>query len=68
VKDMTPRNNASALPEVGAGQEVEIRDSAGRVWLGTVDIVDEENGILWIYTSLGERKLVDVGEYTVLLS
>jgi hypothetical protein len=68
MTDKTKPSNTRSLPEVGPGQKVEIRDSAGHVWFGTVDITDEENGILWVYTSLGERKLVDVREYTVLSS
>jgi hypothetical protein len=42
------------------GDAIEVQDKrTGHRWHGTVDIVAPEQGRLWIYAELGERKLVD---------
>jgi hypothetical protein len=48
------------------GDPVEAQDNqTGHRWCGTVDIVAPEQGKLWMFAELGERKLIDTQVHTI---
>jgi hypothetical protein len=48
------------------GDKIESQDKrTGHRWNGTVDIIAPEQGKLWMYAELGERKLVDTETHTI---
>lgn len=49
------------------GTPVEAYGEGGTSWHGTVEDTAPEQGILWIYTDSGERKLLDIQQHTVHL-
>lgn len=48
------------------GDAIEAQDKrTGHRWHGTVDIVAPDQGKLWMYAELGERKLVDTDVHDI---
>lgn len=50
---------------IAPGDKIEARDPQNNLWKGTVEVVDPDNGVLWIYTVHGERKLIDLCEHHI---
>ena len=48
------------------GNRIEAWDKTGTRWQGTVDMADPDLGVIWIHTDVGERKLLDFHEHTIL--
>lgn len=65
MKEEMTRFKIRSLAKITSGQSLEVKDSAGLTWLGTVDVTDEKHGVVWVFTNLGERKLVDMEEYSL---
>lgn len=56
------------LRSLQTGDEIEVSNhDTGDYWRGTVDLTFSESGFVWIFTHLGERKLVDMSIHTVWL-
>jgi hypothetical protein len=53
------------LLSIASGDQIEARDPRNNHWKGTVEVVDPDNGVLWIYTVDGERKLIDLWEHKI---
>jgi|GEM_PF-5932220 len=47
------------------GDHVEAWDRTGARWQGTADVIDPHLGFVWIFTPLGERKLLDIREHAI---
>lgn len=48
------------------GHRVTVRDhETGELWRGSVDLTFPEHGFVWVFTNLGERKLLDIAVHTV---
>lgn len=54
-----------AIAELVQGDHIEAWDRTGARWQGTADVVDPHLGFIWIYTQLGERKLLDAREHVI---
>lgn len=50
---------------LGKGEEIVAYDTLGKRLDGTVDVFAADLGCLWIRTTLGERKLLDVFEHVI---
>lgn len=64
MKDLA-RSEAEIFLSIGPGDRIEALDSRRSRWEGTVDMAANDNGVLWIHTSGGERKLLDIWEYEI---
>ena len=54
------------LQGLAPGDKIEAHEPhTGHLWRGAIDIVIPEQGKLWIYAELGERKLIDTQVHTV---
>lgn len=48
------------------GQRVAVKDhETGELWRGSVDTTFPDRGYVWVFTDLGERKLLDISVHTV---
>lgn len=70
TKGLPLKNSSTRMEDVlsslAPGQRVTARDATTNVcWQGTVDMTAAEQGLVWIHTDCGERKLIDVQEYTL---
>ena len=54
------------LSLLSSGDEVEAEDKrTGQLWRGIVDVIASEQGKLWMYVELGERKLFDTDAHRI---
>lgn len=54
------------LTMLSPGDLIEAADPlTGHAWYGPVDMIIPEQGKLWMYAALGERKLIDVEIHTI---
>lgn len=59
------RTQLEVLFSLAPGHPIEARDRYGNRWLGVVDATAPDHGIVWIYTDLSERKLLDLREHSI---
>ncbi|MFF2842460.1 hypothetical protein [Paenarthrobacter sp. NPDC057981] len=56
------------LLKLHPGESIYATDKrTGQQWQGTIDVVAAENGQLWMFTELGERKRFDLDAHTFAL-
>jgi hypothetical protein len=54
------------LLKLHTGDKAEAKDKGtGQLWRGTVDITAPEQGKLWLFVELGERKLFDIEIHSI---
>lgn len=53
------------MTSLSSGDEVVVSNQRGIRWRGTVETADASQGLLWIQTDAGERRLVDLPEFIV---
>lgn len=53
------------MASLSSGDEVVASNQHGIRWRGTVETAAPSHGLLWIRTDAGERKLVDLPEYSI---
>ena len=63
--DSLTRHAIESFLTLEHGDFVEAWDNDGVRWHGTIDLIDQDIGVLWIHTQLGERKLLDIHEHTI---
>lgn len=59
------RFEAEVFLSLAPGDAVVGEDESGLRWQGTVDMTGPEHGVIWVFTDLGERKLLDISEHSV---
>jgi hypothetical protein len=65
MSERTPRTAIGLLSVLAEDDRVEVRDDQGCRWTGVVDVSAPELGVVWIFTDKGERKAVDVYDFTI---
>ncbi|MDQ1060733.1 hypothetical protein QFZ23_004698 [Arthrobacter globiformis] len=55
------------LSSLAPGKKVQALDSHGNRWMGKGVLSSPDQGILWIHTSAGERKLPGIQEHRIRL-
>lgn len=53
------------MSSLNTGDEVVASNQRGIRWRGTVEIAVPSQGLLWIQTDAGERRLVDLPEFSI---
>lgn len=53
------------LLSLAPGHLIAVSDDAGQFWRGSVDATFPEHGFVWVFTDLGERKLLDIAVHTI---
>ncbi|MFK4298785.1 hypothetical protein ABH924_003958 [Arthrobacter sp. GAS37] len=65
-KDSLTRCEVEAYLSLAPGHRITVLDhETGEVWRGWVDVPFPQHGFVWVFTDLGERKLLDIGLHTV---
>lgn len=65
-KDTLTRCEAEAFLLLAPGHRVVVLDQeTGHFWHGTVDAPFPEQGFVWVFTELGERKMLDITRHTL---
>jgi hypothetical protein len=65
VKNGVTGDEFGFLFSQGQGDRLLAQDAYGARWLGIVETTAPEQGILWIRTDIGERKLLDIQEHKI---
>jgi hypothetical protein len=65
VKQAPTNEELEILLSLSPGDYVGAYDKTGRQWEGTVEMTHPEQGVVWIHTRHGERKLLHVQEQTI---
>ncbi|MFF1831482.1 hypothetical protein [Paenarthrobacter sp. NPDC058040] len=65
MKNRRALTDEALLSVLAQDDRVEVCDEQGNCWAGQVDIVAPDLGVLWILTDSGERKAVDVYDYSI---
>jgi hypothetical protein len=60
------RCEIEVLLSLAPGHRIAVSDhGTGEFWRGSVDVTFPEHGFIWVFTDLGERKLLDVAIHTI---
>jgi hypothetical protein len=65
MPERKPRTAIGLLSVLAEDDRVEVRDDQGFRWTGVVDVSAPELGVVWIFTDNGERKAVDIYDFTI---
>lgn len=64
-KNFTSRCEIEVLLSLAPGHRIAVGDDIGHFWRATVDVTFPEYAFVWVFTDLGERKLIDIAIHTV---
>ncbi len=66
LKSDLSKTDIDVLNSLGVGDPVEAFNERGVIhWRGTIETSAPDLGIAWIFTDTGERKLLDIQEYSI---
>lgn len=66
AKDSLAKCEIEGFLSLAHGHRVAVNDhETGECWRGSVDLTFPEHGFVWVFTDLGERKLLDIGIHTI---
>ena len=66
AKDSLTRCEVEVFLSLAPGHGIAVRDNeTGEFWNGSIDVTFPEQGFVWAFTELGERKLLDISVHTV---
>lgn len=66
AKDSLAKYEVAGFVSLAPGRRIVVRDhETGELWCGSADMTFPELGFVWVFTDLGERKLLDMGVHSV---
>lgn len=66
MKETLRKSQTATLLSLRPGDHVEVCNAGGQRTSGIVEMIHHDNGVFWIHNPLGERKLLDTHEHTII--